>query len=310
MAKQDLTVPTLISAGLHLGVIAVLILGVDFTSTPPKVPQVKQPPVQAVVVDQKQVTAQVERLKQQRLNEQRKEQARQAELDRKAKEARQAREKEQARIKQLEVERKQQEVAAQRATDAAKVAKLKEQQEKQKAAAAEADRKQKEAERQAAEEAAKQAEAKRQAEEAAAKKAAQERKRREEAERKRQAEENARKEQERQMQEQLAAEQAAISARRNQQVVSEVQRYTAMIKATIERNLVVNESMRGQSCRVYIRLARDGFVTATRTLNGNPLVCRAAEAAINKAGRLPVSSEPDVYNKLKEINLTVQPEFN
>ncbi|MBL4815515.1 MAG: cell envelope integrity protein TolA, partial [Shewanella sp.] len=137
-----------------------------------------------------------------------------------------------------------------------------------------------------------------------------ERKRKEDAERKRKAEERERQLQEQMMQDALAEELTALSQTRNRQVMSEVQRYTSMIRATIQRHLVVDESMRGKSCRVFIRLANDGFVTGTKILSGDSVVCRATKAAINKAGRLPVSSEPDVYNKLKEINLTVQPEFN
>ncbi|WP_394203431.1 cell envelope integrity protein TolA [Shewanella waksmanii] len=310
-SKSSFTIPLTISAGVHIGVIVVLALGVDFSSKPMPTPQANSAPaVQAVVVDQQKVAQHVERLKQQKLEQERKEKARQDELERQAKEARQAREREQQRIKKLEQERKQKEIETKNAAAAAKAAKLKEQQEKQKAAAAEAARKQKEAEKKAAEEAAAKAAEKRKREEEAARKAEQERKRKAEEERKRKAEEAARREQERMMQEALAAEQAALSQTRNKQVMSEVQRYTSMIRATIQRNLVVDESMRGKSCRVNIRLAKDGFVTGSQVISGDSVVCRATKAAINKAGRLPVSSEADVYNKLKEINLTVQPEFN
>ena len=161
-----------------------------------------------------------------------------------------------------------------------------------------------------AEKAADKAKQQRIQEELAAKKATQEREQRELVEKKRKAQEKARQERELQIQQELTAEQAQLSRDRNTQVVSEVARYQAMITATIQRNLVVNESMRGKSCIVDIRLAKDGFVTSVRAKNGDGLVCRAAEAAINKAGRLPVSPEADVYNKMKVIKLTVKPEFN
>jgi colicin import membrane protein len=309
-AKSDFKIPLLISASIHIGAIVVVAMGVNFDEKPKVVPQVSAPAVQAIVVDQQKVAQHVEKLKADKREAERKEKAHQDELERKAKEAKQAREREQAKIKKLEQERKQKEIETQNAAAAAKAAKLKEKQETEKAVQAETQRKKKEAERQASEEAAAKAEAKRKQEEAAAKKAADERKRKEEAERKRKAEEQARLEQERMMQEALAAEQAALSQTRNKQVVSEVQRYTSMIRATIQRNLVVDESMRGKSCRIFIRLAKDGFVTGNEIISGDPVVCRATKAAINKAGRLPVSPEADVYNKLKEINLTVQPEFN
>ncbi len=309
-AKLDLKKPLIISAGIHIAVIVIVAMGVDFDDKPKVTPQASAPAVQAVIIDLQKVTQHVEKLKAEKREAERKEKARQDELDRQAREAKQAREREQARIKKLEQERKQKEIETQNAAKAAQAAKLKEQQEKEKAAKAEEVRKKKEAEQKAAEEAAAKAEAKRKQEEAAAKKAEEERKRKAEVEAKRKAEEQARLEQERMMQEALAAEQAALSQTRNKQVLSEVQRYTSMIRATIQRNLVVDESMRGKSCRIFIRLAQDGFVTGNEIVSGDPVVCRATKAAINKAGRLPVSPEADVYNKLKEINLTVQPEFN
>ncbi|QFU23171.1 cell envelope integrity protein TolA [Shewanella eurypsychrophilus] len=316
--KSNFTLPLVISAGIHIGVLIVLVMGVDFSEKPKPQPQASAPVVQAFVVDQKQITQHVEKLKAEKRETLRKEKVRQDELDRQAKLAVQKREQEQAKIKKLERERKQKEIETKNATAAAKAAQLKQKQEKQKAQEAEVFRKQKEKERKASEEAAKKAADKRKQEEAAAKKAADERKRKEDAERKRKAdaerkriaEEKARQQQEQMMQDALAAEQAELSQTRNKQVMNEVQRYTSMIRATIQRNLVVDESMRGKTCRVFVRLATDGFVTGTKILSGDPVVCRAAKAAINKAGRLPVSTEPDVYNKLKEINLTVQPEFN
>lgn len=316
--KSDFTVPFIISAVLHIGVIAILAMGVDFHDKPkPQPTQAQSAPVQAVVVDQQKVDDYVQKLKQDKAAAERRERERQQELDRQANEARKAREQELERIRKLEAERKQKELETQKAAEAAKAAKLKEQQEKEKAQKAEAERKAKEQQRKEAEEAALKAEQKRKAEEAAAKKAEEERKRKEaerkakeEAERKRKAEEEARRRQEQELAEALAAEQAALSATRNRQVMSEVDRYRAMITATIQRNLVVDESMRGRVCKVKVRLAKDGFVTNSQIIEGDPVVCRAAKAAINKAGRLPVSQEPDVYQLMKEINLEVRPEFN
>ncbi|GAB1052086.1 MAG: hypothetical protein Sw1PiTSB_25440 [Shewanella algae] len=316
--KSDFTVPFIISAVLHIGVIAILAMGVDFQDKPKlPTPQAQSAPVQAVVVDQQKVDDYVQKLKQDKAAAERRELERQQELDRKANEAKKAREQEQERIRKLEVERKQKELETQKAADAAKAANLKEQQEKEKAQKAEAERKAKEQQRKEAEEAALKAEQKRKAEEAAAKKAEEERKRKEaerkakeEAERKRKAEDEARRRQEQELADALAAEQAALSATRNRQVMSEVDRYRAMITATIQRNLVVDESMRGKVCKVKVRLAKDGFVTNSQIIEGDPVVCRAAKAAINKAGRLPVSQEPDVYQLMKEINLQVRPEFN
>jgi colicin import membrane protein len=315
-----------ISAGIHIGAIVILALGISFEDKPTFMPQAPSAPaIQAVMIDQQKVNDRAEELKQQKRDAERKEQQRQAELERKAREARQAREQELLKLKQLEVEREQKVLETQKANEAAKAAKLKLQLEQEKAQKAEAERKQIEQKRKASEEAAKLAAEKRKQEEAAVKKAELERKQREderkrkeeaerkqkeEAERKRKADAEARARQEQEMAEAMAAEHSALSQTRNKQVMSEVDKFKAMIAATIQRNLVVDESMRGKTCKVFIRLANDGFVTAVQTLDGDPVICRAAKNAINKAGRLPVSPEADVYNQMREINLTVSPEFN
>ncbi|HEY9043820.1 MAG TPA: cell envelope integrity protein TolA, partial [Rheinheimera sp.] len=160
----------------------------------------------------------------------------------------------------------------------------------------------KEQERQKAEEAAKAAEQKRKAEQEAAEKAAAERERKA-------AEARQRAEQERAMQEQMAKEAQARAAARAQQAATEVQRYTALIRDAIQRNLLVDEGMRGKSCRINIRLASNGFVTRVGVISGDQTVCDATVRAVNRAGTLPVSADPDVYNQLKDINLTVSPEL-
>ena len=275
--NSDLTVPVSISAGIHIGFIVILALGISFDDKPKQMQTAASAPaVQAIVIDQQKVNDRVEQLKKQKQDVAKQEKARQAEL---------------AQAKQVL--------------------------EKERADKAEVVRKQKEQEQKASEDAAKKAAEKRKQEEAAAKKAQEERqradderKRKEDAERKRKAEADTKARQEREMAEAMAAEQDSLSKTRNKQVLSEVDKYKAMIIATIQRNLVVDESMRGKSCRVFIRLASDGFVTTSQTLDGDQVVCRAAKASINKAGRLPVSPEPAVYQQLKEINLTVSPEFN
>lgn len=313
-SHSSLTLPVAISLAVHIGLILVLALGaLDFFTTKLETPEpAAAAPVQAVLVDQQKVAAAAEKIKQEKRDAERREQARQAELERKADEAKKAREQEQARLKQLETERKQKEIETQKAIEDAK---RKEEQAKADAKKAEEERARKESERKAAEEAAKKAEEKRKAEEAAAKKAEEERKRkaeeerkRKEAEAKRKAAEDA-KRREQELADMMAAEQATINAARSRQLVSERDRYTAMIKATIQRHLVVDESMRGKSCKMFIRLASDGFVTTAEAREGDGVVCRAAKAAITKAGRLPVSPEPEVYQLMKEINLTVQPEI-
>lgn len=129
-----------------------------------------------------------------------------------------------------------------------------------------------------------------------------------EAEKKRQ-EQRERVEQERIMQEQIQAERVAQAQRRQKVVLTEVQKYTVLIQQAIQRNLIVDDAFRGKSCRINIRLASNGLVIKADVLQGDPALCRAAKSAVFKSDTLPVSKEPDVYEKLKDINLTVSPEL-
>ncbi|GGO74922.1 cell envelope integrity protein TolA [Bowmanella pacifica] len=278
------------SVALHLVLLVLLAVSVNFhTPMPtPDLPQMNV--VQAVAIDKAVIDAQAKRIQDKKDAEKRAERQRLAEIERKAKEAEKKRQQEKERARQVELDKKRKAEEKRKADAAAAEAKRKAA-EKKRAEKAEAERKRKEQERLKAEKAAKE---KRERE----KKAEDERKRRE-------AQERA--EMERQMQEQLQAEQAAQQRRRSQQVLTELQKYTALIKQAIQRNLIVDQSMKGKSCRLNIRLASNGLVTQVRILNGDAILCRAAQTAVYKAETLPVSPEPDVYEKLRDINLTVEP---
>lgn len=298
---DEMTTPLLLSIALHLGVVVVLFAGSLFSPSAPKVMEIQldaplseevlpnEEIVQAATVDKAKVEQQlaaIEAAEQQRKDEI-------AELERRAAEAKRQREAEQQRQRELEAQQRAERERLEREKESAL-------------------RQQREAERKAAE-----AEQRRKAEEEAARKAEAERKRREEEarrleeERKRkEAEERARAERERQLQEQLAREREQRAAARARAVQSEVGKYTSLIQATIQRNLITHPSMRGKECRVNIRLASSGFVISVTNLGGDPAVCKATENAVFKAGSLPVSDNPEVFNQLKDINLTVAPEFD
>ncbi|NYR14149.1 cell envelope integrity protein TolA [Pseudoalteromonas sp. MIP2626] len=254
--------------------------------------------VSAVTVDQKQVEQKIAQLIKKEDDQKRAEDKRIRDLERRASNARKERESEARQIKKLEQQRKAKEKETAEAQAQAKKARAIEQQERAKA-------KQAEKQKQESENAAKAAADKRKAEEDALKKAQAERKKREEeAERKR---EQAMQEQ--MLQDQLAKEQAARSKIRQQQVVSEVDKYRALIMARIQQNLLIDEKMKNQQCRVNIRLGFNGLVTQVTSLGGDRLVCEAALRAVRMADTLPVSKDKDVFDQLKNINLTIKPEF-
>jgi colicin import membrane protein len=296
---SKLRIALAISLFMHVAVIVALLINGHFsmakvtpeTSNP-------QPIIEAKVIDESQFQEQVQKVKDEQKAKLLKEENRVKELERRAEDAEKKRKQQESEVSKLKTETKRQELNKKNAEQAAVAAREKQKQEKAKAEQLENDRKLKELEKKKADDQAKQAQEKRQKEEKALK----------EAERKRQ-EAKDKAAQEKLLDEQLQAEQAVRQERRNKQVLTEVQKYEALIKQTIDRNFIRDNAMKGKSCRFNIRLASNGLVIQVKELGGDPLVCRAGKTAILKAVELPVSNEPDVYEQLRDINLTFSPEI-
>jgi colicin import membrane protein len=294
------------SIALHLILVVVLFFG-DFTTEikPKKNTAIAQEvkPIQATVIDSDKLQKAINKIKKQKADDKAAEKKRIQNIEKRANDAKKRRVKEQARIKKLEKQRKKKEQEKKRADKAAKDSVAK-------AAKAEKIRKQKEQEKQKAEDAAAQARTKRLKAEAAAKKADDLRKK-QIAERKRQ--EKAAAEQairEKQLADQMAAEMATRNKARQQQMMSEVQRYAALITSVIDQNMINDRStMEGKSCKLLISLAPSGFVTKASVVGGDAVVCEAAKRAVYKAGTLPVSKDPEVFKEMRNIGVTVIPEF-
>ncbi|WP_114325706.1 cell envelope integrity protein TolA [Candidatus Colwellia aromaticivorans] len=299
-------IPLTVSVVLHIVLVAVLFVG-DFTTEakPKKNTAVAQEvkPIQATVIDSAKLQKAINKIKKQKADDKAAERKRLQNIEKRANDAKKRRTKEEARIKKLEKQRKKKEQEKKRSDKAAKDSAAK-------AAKAEKLRKQKEQEKQKAEDAAAQARTKRLKAEAAAKKADDLRKKKI-AERKRQ--EKAAAEQavlDKQLADQMAAEMATRNKARQQQMMSEVQRYAVLIKGVIEQNMINDRStMEGRSCKLLISLAPSGFVTRASVVDGDAAVCEAAKRAVYKAGTLPVSKDPEVFKEMRKISVTVLPEF-
>jgi len=294
-----------LSIALHVFLLVGLFAG-DFSSTPKPLPTPTSQsvePIKAVVIDKAKFEQAINKIKKQKSKERDAEEKRLKSVEKRASDAKKRRVKEQARIKKLEKQRKQKEQEKIKADKAAKSSRAK-------AAKAEKIRKQKEQEKQASEKAAATARSKRIKEEADAKKA-EELRLKKIAERKRQ--EIAAKEQAVQdamLAEQMANEMATRNQARQQQVMTEVQRYSALITQSINQRMITDRStMTDKSCRLTITLAPSGFVIGVEIGKGDKVVCDAANLAINKAGTLPVSKDPEVFKEMRKIAVTVTPEF-
>jgi colicin import membrane protein len=264
-------------------------------------------PIKAVIVDQTKYQQAINKIKKQKADEISAENKRLKNIERRANEAKKRRTREEARIKKLEAQRKKKEKEKIKADKAAESSIAKANQ-------AEKVRKQKEQEKQASEEAAAKARSKRIKEEAEAKKAEELRKKKL-AERKRKEKEAKEKAEQQAAEQALIAEQmAAEMTNRNQarskQVMSEKQRYSALITQSINRNMIKDRStMINKTCRLTISLAPSGFVTNVIIGKGDKVVCDAAKTAIYKTGTLPVSKDPEVFNEMRKIVVTVVPDF-
>ncbi|WP_032554333.1 cell envelope integrity protein TolA [Vibrio splendidus] len=342
--------PLLISLGLHVVLFVALIWGADFTMSEPKpTGQMVQAVVidpqlvrqQAQQIRQQREAAskkEQERLDKLRRESERLEKNRKAEeenirklKEQQAKDAKAAREAEKRRV---ENEKKRK----------AEQARL--EQEKKKAAKAEADRKLKEAalvkaekERKAKEAAIAKAEQERVAKEKAAQEAAEkarkEKEAAERAEKQRIAKEKeaaaaaekarkakeaaARAEKERKQQEAalndifagLETEATQNSSARQQFITDEAQRYGAIYTQLIQQNLLLEDSYRGRSCRVNLKLIPTGsnaILGSLSILDGDSRLCAATKRAVAQVQSYPLPKDPDIVKSLKDINLTVSPE--
>lgn len=294
-----------LSIALHIFLLVGLFVG-DFSSTPKPLPtptSQSSEPIKAVVIDKAKFEQAINKIKKQKIDQRDAEKKRLKAVEKRASDAKKRRAREEARIKKLEKQRKKKEQEKIKADKDAKSSRAK-------AAKAEKIRKQKEQEKQAAEKAAATARSKRLKEEAAAEKAEQLRLDKI-AERKRQ--EIAAKEQAIQdamLAEQMANEMASRNQARQQQVMTEVQRYSALITQSINQRMIKDRStMAGKSCKLTITLASSGFVIDVKIGQGDKVVCDAANIAVGKAGNLPVSKDPEVFKEMRVLALTVIPEF-
>jgi len=267
-----------VSIILHLALGILILFSVDFSNLDlPNELQLNQPIIEATVVDEKVIRQQINRIKDK-------------------KEA--VRKQEEKRVKDIEAQKKKKLLDKKKAAQAAVAAREKKKQEEERAKKQKQEKIEKDKKRKEAQDKAKRVKEQRENEQKALKAA--------ELERQDTLEKA---EQEKLLTEQLEAEQAARQQRRNKQVLSEVQKYQALITQAIQRNWITDDSMKGKFCRLNIRLASNGLVIQVKELAGDTIVCRSAKAAVLKSDTLPVSKEADVYQELKDINLTVRPEL-
>lgn len=275
---------------VHLVLIGMLLISLDWSPKTSLFGGSKEEPVmQAVVVDETKVQAEIEKLRAAERRKKQKEQARRQQLEKKALAAKKTREREQRRIAELKKKR------------AAEKKKL-QQIEKKRLAVAQEKRKM-EQERKARQKEMAALEAKRKKEEQRL--AEVEAKRRKEQERQRKHEE------EQALQEQIALEQQRLEEERNRQARTLMDQYVAIIRQKVTRNwLRPPGTPSGLSCTVSVRLIPGGEVVEARVTvsSGNALFDRSVETAVLKASPLPLPPDPTLFPRFRDLRFLFNPE--
>ena len=113
-------------------------------------------------------------------------------------------------------------------------------------------------------------------------------------------------EEQRQMREAKARE----LVQHERQVGALVDRFGAMVKSKVTQNWIVQGQTGGEACMLRVRLAPGGIVLDVEVLqsSGDELLDRSAVAAIYKSSPLPVPTDPDAFDRMRELRLTLKPE--
>lgn len=109
----------------------------------------------------------------------------------------------------------------------------------------------------------------------------------------------------------LETEATQNSSARQQFISDEAQRYGAIYTQLIQQNLLLEDSYRGRSCRVNLKLIPTGsnaILGSLSILDGDSRLCAATKRAVAQVQSYPLPKDPDIVNSLKDINLTVSPE--
>ncbi len=121
-------------------------------------------------------------------------------------------------------------------------------------------------------------------------------------------------------QEKATQEKAANDAKRAEQqqqqmmdghFLSLLNKHQALILQAIGRHWLIPDGVdKKASCQILVRVSPDGGVVDVQLLksSGNELLDRSAIAAVFKASPLPIPTEADMYEKFRELSLTVRPE--
>jgi len=289
----------LIALVIHVVLLGLLFISMDIPVEPRAIsPQPVVDIVQAVVVDERQIQAELEKIKAIEQEKRDAERRHQAKLAQQAEAARKARQKEQEQLAELKKKQQAERKAAEKRSqqEQQRLAELKQQQ-------AKATDERRREESQLAEIAVR-----KQRELDATQKAETERKALE-AEKRRLEEDKQRRQAELALQDQIAEEQHLAKEEQEREAQRTIDRYTSIIKRRIEDRWRVNNAQKGRSCDLFVRVIPGGEVAEARVVrsSGDANFDRSAENAVFKSSPLPMPTEPGMFERLREIRFTFDP---
>ena len=292
---------------VHVIFFVMLVLSLDWRPTPRPAP-VKANVVDAVVVDEARVQAELEKLRQAEARKQRR-----------SRDLEQARLREEKRLAALKKKRRQEQHRLQsqekkRRAEAKRIATLKKKRQlEQHRLQAEKKKRLEETKRVAALKKKRQA-AQRQLEkkrEEQARLAALKKEQAELERQRRRAEAKRRQAAEQELQRRLAAEQQRLAQAREAKVRSIVDQAIIVIKQKVNRNwLRPPKIKKGLSCQVLVQLIPGGDVVSVRIIqsSGDPIFDRSVESAVRKASPLPLPKDRTLFDRFRELKFIFKPE--
>ena len=296
------------SFGLHIIIGVTLVASASFTAIKKPTPTViNAEPIESVAIDQNKLNQQITKIKTERDNKRKAEAKRVRDLEARANKAQQKRRTEENKIKDLNKMTRLSKAEQRKAEAAAKASRDKQRKEKARADRLAREARKKEQEKIAADKAATAAKQRKQKaldDERKAQAAREVKAKKEKEKRERLAREaRERREAELEMQKQMAQEQAAREKAHSKQIMSEVEKFSALIHNSIKQSTLVDQSQKGKQCEFTLKLASTGFVTRFTRKGGDQILCNAVETAVFQQGKLPMSKDPAVFEQLKSINI-------
>lgn len=126
------------------------------------------------------------------------------------------------------------------------------------------------------------------------------------ADKKRKLEEQKKRQQEEDLLAQQLEQESEATAQRKQQILSEVGKYKALIYSKVQRNWIIPSNPVG-ACALKVRIGPGGIVLDVAQGSGDDILCRSAVAAVRKSEPLPVPTDPEVFEVIRNINFNMDP---